>query len=131
VSLFTPEDWERLQDLVKEEWQTGAPYEPGIEIVSREPKAKWVTARGEPLRDAGNQIIGLRGTVQDITERKRQKRRCAKMRTNFDFFWTRLPKPFMELISNTDACSGLCVGGFLRVSLPGGISLGDVIATSL
>ena len=40
VSLFTPEDWERLQDLVKEALQTGAPYEPGIEIVSREPKAK-------------------------------------------------------------------------------------------
>ncbi len=33
-----------------------------------------MTARGEPVRDAGGQIIGLRGTVQDITERKRAER---------------------------------------------------------
>ena len=32
--------------------------------------AKWEIARGEPVRDKSGQIIGLRGTVQDITERK-------------------------------------------------------------
>ncbi|NUO73493.1 MAG: response regulator, partial [Frateuria sp.] len=30
----------------------------------------WVTARGAAVRDAGGRVVGLRGTVQDITERK-------------------------------------------------------------
>ena len=34
------------------------------------PATKWAIARGEPVRDADGQIIGLRGTVQDITARK-------------------------------------------------------------
>jgi PAS domain S-box-containing protein len=70
-SLFTAESWERLQGVIKEALQIGAPYELDIEITpSPESTTKWLTARGEPLRDAGGQIIGLRGTVQDITERK-------------------------------------------------------------
>ena len=32
---------------------------------------RWVRARGEAQRDGGGLIAGLRGTVQDITERKR------------------------------------------------------------
>ena len=32
---------------------------------------RWVTARGEAVRDADGRITGLRGTVQDITARKR------------------------------------------------------------
>ena len=31
---------------------------------------RWVTARGEAQRDSTGHIAGLRGTVQDITERK-------------------------------------------------------------
>ena len=42
-----------------------------MEIIGAGPTTKWVIARGEPLRDADGQIIGLRGTVQDITARKR------------------------------------------------------------
>ena len=34
---------------------------------------RWVTARGEVQRDADGRIIGLRGTVQDITERKQRE----------------------------------------------------------
>jgi PAS domain S-box-containing protein len=34
---------------------------------------RWVTARGEAQRDADGRITGLRGTVQDITERKQRE----------------------------------------------------------
>ena len=50
--------------------KTGTSYELDLEIIGSEPTTKWVIARGEPLRDADGQIIGLRGTVQDITARK-------------------------------------------------------------
>ena len=41
-----------------------------MEIIGSGPATKWAIARGEPVRDTDGQIIGLRGTVQDITERK-------------------------------------------------------------
>jgi PAS domain S-box-containing protein len=70
-SLYTPESWERLQGAVKEALQTGAPYELDLEMLNLDSTTKWGIARGEPLRDTGGPIIGLRGTFQDVTERKR------------------------------------------------------------
>ena len=69
-SLFTAESWDRLQSAVKA-LKAGTSYELDLEIIGSEPTTKWVIARGEPLRDADGQIIGLRGTVQDMTARKR------------------------------------------------------------
>ena len=69
--LFTAESWERLERAVQEGLQTGTPYELDLEVVRPESIVKWEIARGEAVRDGGGQIIGLRGTVQDITERKR------------------------------------------------------------
>ena len=71
ASLFTLESWERLQRAVREALQTGAAYELDLEIIGSGPTTKWAIARGEPVRDSGGEIVGLRGTVQDITVRKR------------------------------------------------------------
>jgi PAS domain S-box-containing protein len=72
--LFTVESWDRLQLAVNEALQTGTPYELDMEVAALGSTAKWAIARGEALRDAGGQIIGLRGTVQDITARKRAEK---------------------------------------------------------
>jgi PAS domain S-box-containing protein len=68
--LYAAEGWERLQRAVQGALQTGSSYELDLEVVRPESIAKWEIARGEPVRDKSGQIIGLRGTVQDITERK-------------------------------------------------------------
>ena len=73
-SLFTPQSWERLRRIAKETLQTGTAYELDMEVVVPQSTAKWVIARGEPLRDVGGEVIGLRGTVQDITARKQAER---------------------------------------------------------
>jgi len=70
-SFFTAESWGRLQRAVEDALQTGTSYQLDMEIVRSDFTTKWAIARGEPLRDEGGRIIGLRGTVQDITERKR------------------------------------------------------------
>jgi PAS domain S-box-containing protein len=69
--LFTPESWDRLQQVVKEAVEAGTSYELDVELVVSKATTQWVTTRGEPVRNANGQIVGLRGTVQDITERKR------------------------------------------------------------
>jgi PAS domain S-box-containing protein len=68
--LFTAESWERLQGAVWGALQTGTPYELDMEVIGPGPTTRWTVTRGEPVRDAGGQVIGLRGTVQDITARK-------------------------------------------------------------
>ena len=68
--LYTRESWGLLRDAVETAVQTGAPYELVLEMVRFDGTHRWVTARGECQRDATGRIARLRGTVQDITERK-------------------------------------------------------------
>jgi PAS domain S-box-containing protein len=69
--LYTRESWDRLRGAVETALHTGAPYELVLEMVCADGTRRWVTARGEAQRDSIGHIARLRGTVQDITERKR------------------------------------------------------------
>ena len=69
--LYSPESWQRLRAAVETALHTGAPYELVLEMVCADGTRRFVTARGEAQRDSAGQIVRLRGTVQDITERKR------------------------------------------------------------
>src|SRR5262245_16569159 len=68
--LYTSESWDRLRAAVETALHTGAPYELVLEMVRADGTNRWVAARGEPRRDSSDHITQLRGTVQDITERK-------------------------------------------------------------
>lgn len=70
-TLYTSESWQRLSDAVQEALWTGAPYELDVEMIRPDGTTRWLTARGEVLRDTEGRIVRLRGTVQDITERRR------------------------------------------------------------
>ncbi len=61
--------WDRLHRAAQETLKTGVGYTLELEGLCAGKKI-WVSARAEPLTDAGGHILGLRGTVQDITERK-------------------------------------------------------------
>jgi PAS domain S-box-containing protein len=69
--LYTRETWDRLQGAVEAALRTGAPYELVLEMVRADGTHRWVSARGDAQRDSTGQIARLRGTVQDITERRR------------------------------------------------------------
>jgi PAS domain S-box-containing protein len=68
--LYPPEHWERIARCADEAMRSGTPYELDVEMFSNGGR-RWVTARGEAMRDTDGRITGLRGTVQDITARKR------------------------------------------------------------
>jgi PAS domain S-box-containing protein len=78
--FYAPESWERLKAAAKNSVATGTPYELDLEMVRPDGSKRWVIARGEPFRDVKGRITQRRGTVQDITERKRaeQELRDAK-----------------------------------------------------
>jgi PAS domain S-box-containing protein len=68
--LFTPESRGRLDAATREALQTGSVQDLDLELVREDGGKRWVTARGEAVRDATGRVIYLHGTAQDITERK-------------------------------------------------------------
>jgi signal transduction histidine kinase len=68
--FFTPESWYRLQQGVEKALRTGIPYELDLEATSLDGTKLWLTSRGEAVVDASGHPIYLRGTTQDITQRK-------------------------------------------------------------
>jgi PAS domain S-box-containing protein len=71
--LYTAESWERLHNAVEEALRTGAPYELELEMIRPDGTTKWLIARGETQRDTAGGLVGLHGTIQDITERRRSR----------------------------------------------------------
>ena len=68
--FYPAEDWDRLQAARQKTLQTGTGYQLEVQV-NRAGARAWLTTRGEAVRDSEQKIVGLRGTVQDITERKR------------------------------------------------------------
>jgi PAS domain S-box-containing protein len=63
------DDWERLKAAIQRTMQTGLGYELELRAFRNEVPI-WITAGGAAVRNSNGQIVGLRGTVQDITQRK-------------------------------------------------------------
>jgi PAS domain S-box-containing protein len=66
---YPVEDWERVNAAHQKAIQRGIGYELDVQAI-RNGEPIWVTTRSAVVHDANGQIVGLRGTVQDITERK-------------------------------------------------------------
>jgi PAS domain S-box-containing protein len=78
-SIYTPESWKRLREAVEEAMRSAAPYQLDIEMIRSDGAIRWIKASGEAQRDATGRVVRLRGTAQDITERKRTEEALANM----------------------------------------------------
>jgi PAS domain S-box-containing protein len=70
TKLYTSESWERLKCAVAEALRNGTTYTLDLEMLRPDGRTRWIIDRGEAVRDAAGRIAWLRGTAQDITERK-------------------------------------------------------------
>ena len=73
LKAYTPESAGRLDAVVKRAMETGEPYEVDLELAHPTPTTRWIVARGEAKRDTNGNIYGLRGTAQNITERRQME----------------------------------------------------------
>lgn len=76
---YTPESAARLDAVVKRAMASGEPYEVDLELAQPTPDTHWIVARGEAKRDANGKIWGLRGTAQNITERKQAEEEIRQL----------------------------------------------------
>lgn len=73
LAAYTPDSASRLDAAVARSMETGEGYELDLEMASSGGRPRWITARSEVKRDAVGRIVGLRGTAEDITERKQMQ----------------------------------------------------------
>jgi PAS domain S-box-containing protein len=78
--LYSAESWERLRCAVEEALRTGTAYELELEMIRSDGIKRWISARGEAQRDTSGRIVRLRGTVQDITERKQAEEALSALK---------------------------------------------------
>ena len=69
--LYTPESWELLKTSVEKALETGEAYQFELELIRPNGERRCVNAFGGAKFDPKGKVIGLFGTLQDITERKR------------------------------------------------------------
>jgi len=50
-------------------------------------RVRWITAASEPVRDAGGRVLRLRGTLQDVTERRLGERRVRESAERDRLLW--------------------------------------------
>ena len=81
--LHTPESRVRLDAVVLRALTTGEPYEHDVELMLPDGVTKWIIARGEVESFANGEAAVLRGTIQDITERKLAEQRLAKSEARY------------------------------------------------
>lgn len=77
--LFTAESFAKLAAAAASTRETGQPYELEAEIIRADGSAGWVMTRGEPVWNAHGDVIAARGTVLDITERKKAEAASAEL----------------------------------------------------
>jgi signal transduction histidine kinase/ActR/RegA family two-component response regulator len=70
-TLLTEESWERLNAEVQEALRSGKGYDLELEVNHGDGHRIWIYAKSEVVLNERNEVIALRGTIQDITERKR------------------------------------------------------------
>ena len=78
-SCYALESWERLSAAVTEALRSGRPYELDLETVLPDGAVRQTLARGEADHDADGRVVGLHGTVQDITDRKQAEEEIRRL----------------------------------------------------
>ena len=87
--FYTPESWARLMPMVENSLATGTPFELDLEVVRPDGSTRWTNAHCDLLRDDGGQVIGLSGTAQDITGRKRAEQALAESEKRYRHLFER------------------------------------------
>ena len=70
LGFYTSQSSAQLDAAIQSSVHTGAPYELDLEMTRADGAIRAVTSRGEVERDAEGQVVLVRGTVQDVTDRK-------------------------------------------------------------
>lgn len=69
MSFYRGEHRKTIERAVKEAVEYGKPYDLELEMVTAKGNHKWVRTIGRPIKE-GDKVVSVRGSFQDITEKK-------------------------------------------------------------
>jgi PAS domain S-box-containing protein len=93
---YPVEEWERVNAAVQEAMRTGVGYELDVRAL-RNGAPIWVTTRSDAVRNASGEIIGLRGTVQDITDRRLAEEKLRQSEVRYRMLHESLRDAFVQV----------------------------------
>jgi PAS domain S-box-containing protein len=85
-----PDDRERVTAEITRTARDGEPFSVEYRVVPPEGGVRWVHARGEAVCE-GDQVVGIRGTAQDVTERKEAEQKLAEAEIRYRTLVEQLP----------------------------------------
>jgi PAS domain S-box-containing protein len=77
--FYTPTSFSQLSAAVDRARRTGTSFALDLELVRADGDIRLVTSRGEAERDARGRVALVRGSVEDITERKRGEQELVRL----------------------------------------------------
>jgi PAS domain-containing protein len=83
-TLYPEEAWRQLKASVLAAVQFGKAFDLELPALRADGSPIWISSRAEVVRSSSEEIVGLRGTVQDITERKRVAQELERHRLHLE-----------------------------------------------
>jgi len=77
--FYTPTSLAQLSGAIEMAKRFGTPFALELELVRSDGDIRLVTSRGEAERDASGRVTLVRGSIQDITARKREERELVRL----------------------------------------------------
>jgi len=80
---YHPEDRPRIRTAFKRAIEKGEPYDLELRFIDESGDQKWVRTRGQP-QPPDDEAVLVRGTIQDITDRKTQQERLQQLTEQYE-----------------------------------------------
>ncbi|MFB6297452.1 MAG: PAS domain S-box protein [Salinirussus sp.] len=80
IDFYHPEDRTAIREVFQGAIEQGDSYDMELRLTTAGDDYRWVHTRGEPQFEDG-ELVRIRGTIQDITERKERERELELYRT--------------------------------------------------
>ncbi|WP_247002457.1 PAS domain-containing protein [Halosolutus gelatinilyticus] len=96
--FYRPEDWQRLRTAIDGAIERGDAYDIEVRLTTAEGEQRWVRTIGKPVFENGERrpiegdrtatgdgnVVAVRGTFQDVTERKRREEELERTKNLLD-----------------------------------------------
>ena len=79
IASYHPEDRPRVLSAVEDAVERGESYDLEVRMYTADGDERWMRTIGEPIREDG-EVVTIRGSVQDITDRKERERDLERTR---------------------------------------------------
>lgn len=90
IDYFHPDDRPIIEEAFERAIETGEPYDLELRVEGEDGERRWVRAQADPHLEDG-EAVRIRGTFQDITERKERERELERSRRRLQALFEQAP----------------------------------------